>query len=169
MWFTKNAHWPCELTLVTLLPLCVSPPQPDHSAPVTALLALPTGYNYSVFCCSPLLSLSSFLCLSQPGWVLTPTSRRRAAGPLLCVHNMLNATHCTAALNRSGGGDGKGEREGTEGGVTGCQGLWARGEVGVEERRYERTCCPAGHLPASAHLSPKSVPYIIYCLFLTHS
>lgn len=70
VWFTKNAHWPCKLTPVTLLPLCVSPPQPDHSTPVTAVLALPTGYNYSVFCCSPFsLSLShlSSVSLSPAG------------------------------------------------------------------------------------------------------
>lgn len=119
LWFTKHAHWPCELAPVTLLPLCLSLPWPDHTAPVTTVLALPTGYNYSAFCCTPFsLSHSSFLCLSlsQLGWVLTPRSRRRAAGPLLCVHNTLNATHCTVALNRWGVVMGKGEREG--GGVT---------------------------------------------------
>lgn len=63
VWFTKNAHWPCKLTPVTLLTLCVSPPRPDHSAPVTAVHALPTGYNYSVFCCSP-FSLSHLLSVS---------------------------------------------------------------------------------------------------------
>lgn len=134
VWFTKHAHWPCELAPVTLLPPCLS--APDHTAPVT-VLALPSGYNYSAFCCSPSplsLPLSCFFCLSlsQLGWVLTLRSRRRAAGPLLCVHSALNATHYTAALNRWGvlmqGGKGKGRR-----GVllTGCQGLWAGGEVGV--------------------------------------
>ena len=110
---------PCELAPVTLLPPRLSPP--DRTAPVTTVLALPTGYNYSAFCCSlplscfPCLSPSLSLSLSQPGWVLTPRSRRRAAGPLLCAHNALNATHCTVAPNRWGVVMWK-----REGGVTHC-------------------------------------------------
>lgn len=50
---------PRELALVTLLPLCVSRPWPDHVAPVRIVIVLPIGYNYSAFCCSP-----SSLCLS---------------------------------------------------------------------------------------------------------
>lgn len=100
------------------MPLRLSPPRPDHTAPVTTVLTLPTGYNYSAFCCSP-FSPSLSLPLSQLDWVLTPRSRRRAAGPLLCVHNVLNATlHCGS--EQVGGGDAKGGkgREGKEGGVT---------------------------------------------------
>ena len=74
------------------------------------------------------------LSLSRLGWVLTLRSRRRAAGPLLCVHNTLSATDCTAVLNRWGAVMGEGEVKGRRGVLlTECQGLWAGGKMGEEE------------------------------------
>ena len=40
--------------------LCLSPPQPDHTTPVMIVLALPSGYNYSVFCFSPFFRFLSY-------------------------------------------------------------------------------------------------------------
>lgn len=134
----------------------LSPPQSNHAAPLTSALTLPTGYNYSAFFCS-LFSLSQVpLSLSQLGWVLTLRSRRRAAGPLLCVHNMLNATHCSAALNRWGWW-----RQGRGGGgllLTRCQGPWAGGRWWW----CERTDCPSTHLP------PSFPPWPALALYLLH-
>ncbi|KAK1885469.1 hypothetical protein KUDE01_031663 [Dissostichus eleginoides] len=39
---------------------------------------------------------------SQLGWVSSTEVQAEGRGPLLCVHNTLNATHCTVALNRWG-------------------------------------------------------------------
>ena len=66
MWFTKHAHWPLRARpgdALTSASLSLSSP-----APVTTVLALPTGYNYSAFCCS--LPLSCFsLPLSLSAWL----------------------------------------------------------------------------------------------------
>lgn len=44
---------------------CLSPPQSNRTAPVTSVLTLPTGYNYSAFCCSSFsLSLSHVFSVS---------------------------------------------------------------------------------------------------------
>lgn len=118
VWFTKNAHWPCKLTPVTLLPLCVSSPQPDHSAPVTAVLALPTGYNYSVFCCSP-FSLSHLFSVSlslAESWHQGPGGGPQ--GPCFVFTTRWTLLTAPRLWTGRGGGDGKGEREGMEGGVT---------------------------------------------------
>ncbi|KAJ4925340.1 hypothetical protein JOQ06_018072 [Pogonophryne albipinna] len=52
--------------------VCLSS-RPDHTAPVTTL-----------------------------GWVSSTEVQAEGRGPLLCVHNTLNVTHCTVALNRWG-------------------------------------------------------------------
>ncbi|KAI9542782.1 hypothetical protein NQZ68_016085 [Dissostichus eleginoides] len=63
-----------------LASVCLSS-RPDHTAPVT-----------TVSSASP----------SQLGWVSSTEVQAEGRGPLLCVHNTLNATHCTVALNRWG-------------------------------------------------------------------
>lgn len=101
----------------------LSPCWPDQTALVRTVLTLPTGYNYSVFYCSP-----SSLSLSL-SWVLTLRSRRRAAGPLFCVHCVLNDTHWTVAQNRWGGcWCEKGYRQ-RKGCYSPGQSLWAAGRI----------------------------------------
>lgn len=111
MWFTKHAHWPCTLTPVTLLPLRLSPPRPDHAAPVTTVLTVPSGYNYSAFLPLSILSLS----LSLPAWLGLDTEvqaegRRAAALCSQCAER--HSLHCGS--EQVGGGNVKGGR----GGVT---------------------------------------------------
>lgn len=92
--------WECALPNLptgpgdALLSQTVSPCQPDHTVLVTTVRTLPTGYNYSAF------YHSSFTPPPTLSWVLTLRSRRKAAGPLLCVHSVLNGSRWTGAQNR---------------------------------------------------------------------
>ncbi len=132
MWFTKHAHWPCELAPVTLLPPCLSPPRPDHTAPVTTVLALPTGYNYSAFCCSPFslsLALSLSLSLSARLGLDTEVQAEGPRAAALCSQRAeRHSLH--RGSEQVGGGDAKGGK-GREGG--GCYSLDAKAS-GLEGR-----------------------------------
>ncbi len=167
VWFTKHAHWPCELAPVTLLPPCLSPPRPDHTAPVTTVLALPTGYNYSAFCCSPFsLSLSCFLCLS-----LSLSARlgldtevqaegRRAGGALCSQRTERHSLH--RGSEQVGGGDAKGAK-GSEGG--GCYSLDAKAS-GLEGR-WGWSGCTRGPAAQQPTYPPLPFPLSI-STFLSH-
>lgn len=124
VWFTKHAHWPCELAPVTLLPLCLSPPRLDHTAPVTTVLALPTGYNYSAFCCSPFflsLSLSRVFSVSLSLSSAGSWHRGPGRGPQgRCFVFTTRWTPLTAPWLWTGGGwwCERGKGKGRRGGVT---------------------------------------------------
>lgn len=88
--FTKPAHWPrwCSslsdrLSLPTW-PHCSC----NDSSHITHWVQL--------FCILPLFIHSP----PTLSWVLTLRSRRKAAGPLLCVHSVLNGSRWTGAQNR---------------------------------------------------------------------
>lgn len=135
VWFTKHAHWPCELAPVTLLPLCLFPPWPDHTAPVTTVLLLPTGYNYSAFCCYPFslsLMFSLPLSLSARLGLDTEVQAEGRGAAALCSQRAERHSLCRGS-EQVGGGNAKGGKGKGRRGVllTGCQGLWAAREVGV--------------------------------------